>query len=116
MFPAVYGETVTRQRGVAVTDPYSGEATGLDWTAPATLAIDGCGVASGTSVDPNLDARDMVVSDFTIYAPADADVTPADRLVIRSLVCEVVGRPFAWRSPFTGWEPGKVIQANVVEG
>ena len=114
LFP--YGETVTRQRGVLVEDPYSGSDSSLDWETPAELDIAGCGVAAGTTLDPNVDARDMVVSDFTVYAPAGADVEPHDRVIVRGFVCEVVGRPFVWRSPFTGWAPGLVVQANVVEG
>jgi hypothetical protein len=112
----VIGETVTRLRGVATDDPYSSEDTVLDWTTPAELDIPGCAVASGPTADPNIDARDMVVSDFTVYAPAGTEVWPVDRVVIRGFVCEVVGRPFDWRSPFTGREPGVVILANVVEG
>lgn len=114
MFP--HGETVTRRRGAPVTDPYSGEETGVDWSTPTDVDIAGCAVAIGSTDDPTMVARDAVVSDFTVYAPPGTAVLPSDRLVIRSLVCEVVGRPFEWRSPFTGWEPGVVVHANVVEG
>lgn len=110
------GETVTRLRGVATEDPYSGEDSALDWSDPAELDIPGCAVASGPTSDPNLDARDMVVSDFTVYAPAGTEVFPSDRVIVRGFVCEVVGRPFDWVSPFTGRTPGVVILANVVEG
>ena len=110
------GETVTRLRGVLVVDPYSGEDSVLDWETPGELDVPGCGVAAGSTDDPNLDARDAVVSDFTVYAPAGSDVEPADRVIIRGFICEVVGRPFEWRSPFTGWAPGLVVKANVVEG
>ena len=111
-----YGETVTRLRGAAVSDPYSGESTGTDWSDPDSLDIDRCAVALGSSDDPNLVARDAVVSDFTVYAPPGSDILASDRLVIRGLTCEVVGRPFDWRSPFTGWQPGLAVKANVVEG
>lgn len=111
-----FGETVTRLRGVAVDDPYSDEDTAFDWDAADELDIPGCGVAAGTTTDPNLDARDMVVSDFTVYAPAGTEVFPSDRVIVRGFICEVVGRPFEWRSPYTGWTPGVVVQANVVEG
>lgn len=111
-----FGETVTRVRGAAVDDPYSGEDSSYDWDAADELDIPGCGVAAGLTTDPNMDARDMVVSDFTIYAPPATEVFPSDRVIVRGLVCEVVGRPFEWRSPYTGWTPGVVVQANVVEG
>jgi len=112
----VIGETITRQRGVAVADPYSGESNGLDWTTPTTAAVAGCAVAIGSTGDPNMDARDAVASDFTVYAPADADIAPADRLVIRTLTCEVVGRPFVWTNPMTGRVAGLVVRADVLEG
>lgn len=111
-----FGETVTRVRGVTVDDPYSGEDTAFDWDAATELDIPGCGVAAGPTTDPNFDARDMVVSDFTVYAPAGTEVFPSDRVIVRGFACEVVGRPFEWRSPYTGWTPGVVVQANVVEG
>ena len=59
-----YGETVTRLRATAANDPYSGEATGSDWSTPDELDIDGCGVAAGGSTEPLLAARNAVDSDF----------------------------------------------------
>lgn len=111
-----HGETVTRQRATAVVDPYSGESTELDWSTPDTLAIDGCAVASGGSLEPVEAARNAVDSDFDVLAPFGSDVRSTDRLVIRGLVCEVVGRPFDWASPFSGWQAGMVIQAKIREG
>lgn len=114
MFAA--GETVTRRRGTPVLDPYSQEETGTDWKTPDDLEILDCAVADGGSLEPLEDARNAVVSDFDVIAPFGSDVTARDRLVIRGLVCEVVARPFDWRSPFTGWQPGTVIKAKIVEG
>lgn len=110
------GETVTRQRGVPVTDPYSDEVTDLDWTTPAELPIDGCGVADGGSLEPVQDARNAVDSDFDVILPPGSDVTSKDRLVVRGLVCEVAGRPFDWLNPLTGWQPGMIAQAKIREG
>lgn len=111
-----YGETVTRQRGVAVTDPYSGEATGTSWTTPDELDIDGCGVADGGSLEPLENARNAVDSDFDVIMPSGSDVLATDRLVVRGLTCEVAGRPFDWSSPLTGWQPGMVVRAKIREG
>lgn len=111
-----YGETIVRQRATAVTDPYSDESEAEDWTTPDSLTITGCGIADGGSLEPTQDARNAVESDFDVIAPYGVDVTPADRLVVRGLTCQVVGRPFDWRNPFTGWEPGTVIRAKIVEG
>jgi len=111
-----FGEAVTRQRGVATTDPYSGEATGTDWSTPTTLVIPRCAVADGGSLEPLQDARNAVESDFDVILPYGSDVTAADRLVVRGLVCEIQGRPFDWLNPFTGWEAGMVARCKVVEG
>lgn len=111
-----YGETVTRQRATAVTDPYSTESTGLDWTTPAEEDIDNCGVADGGSLEPVEAARNAVDSDFDVILPAGSDVTAQDRLVIRGLVCEVAGRPFDWVSPFSGWAPGMIARAKIRKG
>lgn len=111
------GETVTRVRAPAVADPYSGEASSFDWDEATETDITDCAVWAGSTGDPTQDTRpDMTVSDYTIAAPATADVLATDRVRIRGLLCEVVGHPFLWRSPFTGWEPGLIVQANVVTG
>jgi hypothetical protein len=111
-----YGETVTRLRATTVTDPYSGEETSIDWGDPDGLAIDGCAVADGGSLEPLQDARNAVESDFDVLAPFGSDVLATDRLVVRGLTCEVQGRPFDWHHPMTGWEPGMVVKAKIVEG
>jgi uncharacterized protein (DUF1501 family) len=111
-----YGETVTRLRGIPVSDPYSEEVTGLDWTNPIEQAFDGCAVWDTGSVEPVVAGGDPVLSDFTAALPAGADVTPQDRIRIRGLVCEVVGRPFDWTNPFTGWNPGVIVNAKIKEG
>lgn len=111
-----FGETVTRLRATPATDPYSGEATGLDWSSPSSLTIEGCGFNPGQSSEPLQDARNAVITQPEVYAPPGSDVLPGDRLVVRGVTYEVDGRPAAWRSPFTGWEPGMVIALKDVEG
>lgn len=113
MFP--YAETVQVLTGVAATDPYSGEATGLDWSTP-TERDELCAVADGGSTEPLQDARNSIVSDFDLIFDHNPEVSPAERVRVRGLICDVVGRPFLWRSPFTGWEPGTVVRVKVVEG
>lgn len=111
-----HGETVTRLRGTPTLDPYSGESTGIDWTNPDTLPIPGCGVGDGGSLEPLREARNSVESDYDILAPYGSDVLAGDRVIVRGLTCDVIGRPFPWRHPMTGWEPGTVIRAKIVEG
>lgn len=111
-----HGETVTRQRAASVTDPYSGEATDLDWSLMTSLPIDGWGIDDSASSEPTQDARNAVVTDFVLYRSEPADVLPGDRVVVRGFVCNVVGRPAKWRNPMTGWDAGFVVRANIVEG
>lgn len=111
-----HGETVTRQRGTATGDPYSGENTLISWVAPDELEIAGCAFNPGVSTEPLQDRRNAVLTRPQVYAPPDADVLSGDRLVVRGDTYEVVGRPADWRSPFTGWAPGLVIELELVEG
>lgn len=114
MFP--HGETVTRLRATTTSDPYSGESIAADWSNPSILEIAGCGIGSAGSIESVQVDRNPVTSDFDVVAPAGADIEAGDRLVIRGLICDVQGRPFAWRSPFSGWAPGMVVRAKIVEG
>lgn len=111
-----HGETVTRQRGVATVDPYSGEATGVDWTTPDELEIPGCAFNPGRSTEPVQDARTAVITEPEVYAPFGSDVRAGDRLVVRGVTFDVQGNPGDWRSPFTGWEAGMAIPLKRTEG
>lgn len=110
------GEDVTRQRGVAVVDPYSEESTALDWTTPATVTYPRCAVWQETSTEPTQDGRAAVITVTKVALPADADVRSADRFVARGKTYEVQGEPEIWHSPFTGWEPGVVVTGRLVAG
>lgn len=115
-----HGETVVRLRAPMVFDPYSATDTLAEWddedNPPSELPLHGVGVADGGSIEPEQDARNSVESDFDVIVAAGTDVLPTDRLRIRGLVCEVQGRPFDWLNPFTGWQPGMVVKAKIVEG
>lgn len=119
-----YGETVTLQTAGTTTDPYTGDpvsawelSDGQMWTtAPASVDVPGVAVADGGSIEPLEDARNSVESDFDLMFPADAEVTAQNRIVVRGLTCEVSGRPFLWRNPFTGWTPGLVVKVKIKEG
>lgn len=112
-----YGETVTRLRAVAVVDPYSGEATGEDWTTPDTLDIPGCAFDPGGSSEPLDVGRASVVTQPTLYHPStDLDVTAQDRIEVRGRTWQVDGDPAVYRNPYTGWEAGTAIRLKAVEG
>ena len=108
-----YAEPVTIQSPGTITDRYGNETT--DWSTPTERA-ESCGVADGGSTEPLQDARNAVDSDFDLIFDHDPGISSADRVVVRGLTCEVAGRPFLWRSPFTGWEPGTIVRVKVREG
>ena len=98
-----------------IVDPYSGEPV-VSWDTPTVVPVRGCGVEPRPSTEPVQDARNSVVSGFTLYLPPDVAITAGSRVRVRGLVHEVLGEPAAWRSPFTGWAPGVVVQTRRVEG
>ena len=111
-----HGETVTVLTGTPVTDPYSGEQTGTDWNNPAAIDVSGVAVEPRPSQEPIQDARNAVTSGFTLYMPPGVVVGPANRVTVRGATYDVLGEPALWRSPFTGWEPGIVVQVGRTEG
>lgn len=103
-------ETVTRLRAGTVTDPYSGVAV-PDWTTPASADITTLAPAEPRPSDePVQNARNAVVSGWTLYLPESADVTAADRVRVRGVVHSVLGAPASWRGA------GLVVQCGLVEG
>ena len=111
-FPA--GETVTRLRAPLVTDRYGNLVR--DWEQAERLDIPGCGVAPRTSDEETEQGRQGVIVGIAVYAPTGTDITPHDRMEVRGEVWEVVGEVADWRSPFTGWAPGVVVNLSRMEG
>ena len=111
-----HGEPVTVLTAGFDDDPYSTDLTrSWEWT-PSEVVVEGVAVAPGGSTEPLEVGRNAVDSDFDLFMPADAVVTHDNRVVVRGLTCDVVGRPFRWSSPFTGWTPGLVVQCKIREG
>jgi hypothetical protein len=110
-----YGETVQVLTAGTTTDPYSGQSAS-DWTSPTSVDVPGVAVEPRPSGEPLQDARNQVVSGFTLYMPAGAIITAANRVVVRGATYNVLGEPAVWHSPFTGWEPGIVVQVERSEG
>lgn len=105
-------ETVVRVRAGAVADPYSGE-TALTWDEAEVSKLDITTLAPPEprpSQEPVQDARNAVVSGWTLYLPADADVTSADRMRVRGVDYPVQGAPAVWGTR------GMVVQAFGTEG
>jgi hypothetical protein len=103
-------ETVTRLRAGTATDPYSGELV-ESWTSPLESDIETLAPAEPRpSGEPVQDARNAVVSGWTLYLPESADVTARDRLRVRGVVHSVLGEPAVWLGG------GIVVQCERVEG
>lgn len=124
VIPFPHGETVTIQTAGTTTDPYSGDPTpawelgvGQTWmTAPSQVTVAGVGIEPRPSSEPVENARNSVVSGYTLYLPPGTSVTAQNRVVVRGGTYNVLGDPATWRSPFTGWEPGIVVQVGRTEG
>lgn len=69
-----------------------GDPVGVD---AAPRPVDGCLVAPGSSIE-NSDHANQVTTDLTLYAPIDADILPADRVIVRGDTYEVDGYPQRW--------------------
>jgi hypothetical protein len=110
-------ETVTVLTPGTITNPYSGEDT-PSWTVPPSSSVDVPGVAvePRPSGEPVQDARNAVVSGFTLYLPSEAVVTAHSRVVVRGGTYDVIGEPAVWQSPFSDWAAGTVVQVQRVEG
>ena len=111
-----FGETVVRERGTPVVDPYSQETTGLDWSAPTTLDVEGAAIGPSSTSEVTTDDRGQVITSMSLYCQSGLDIKPADRIRARSGLWDVVGEELAWSNPFTGWAPGSEYQLRRVAG
>jgi hypothetical protein len=112
-----YGETVTVLTADTTLDPYSNENV-PDWTKPPATStpVSGVAVEPRPSGEPLQDARNQVTSGFTLYFPAGTAITAQNRVTVRGTTYGVLGEPAVWKSPFTGWAPGVVVQVERTEG
>ena len=110
-----HGESVDVLTAGTVTDPYSGEST-PSWDTSTEVSFSGIAVEPRPSSEPVQDARNAVTSGYTLYGFPVGSVTAANRVRVRGVVYEVLGDPADWRSPFTGWAPGLVVQCGRTAG
>lgn len=113
MFAA--GETVTVWSPGSSVDPYSQEPV-EDWENPVPNYVSHVAVEPRPSTEPSQEARNAVVSGFTLYMPTGTAITARSKVTVRGARYDVLGDPAAWASPFTGWEPGIVVQVGRTEG
>lgn len=105
MFP--YGKTVTI---ISQTVDNFG-----DRTDGSSTVVDDCAVYQTPGVE-QVGGQDTVVYDLTVILPPGTSVSSTDRVTIDGVTYEVASEPIAWRSPFTGTEPGVQITARKVTG
>ena len=106
------GETVVIVTPAKDADAYSGDPA----TDESEVAVDGVAVEPRPSSEPQQDARNAVTSGFTLYLPAGTVIGPENAVRVRGGTFSVLGEPAVWRSPFTGWEPGVIVQCERTEG
>lgn len=111
-----HGETVTRLRATPKLDPYSGEASGKDWSDPDQLLIPGVALGPGTTAEAVVDARNEVVTTATLYGEVGMDIVAGDRIRARGVLWEVDGDLEEYRHPMTGWQAGATANLKKVEG
>lgn len=94
----LFDKAVTRLRGTPVEDPYSGEETDTDWSAPDRLLIPQAEVQPlQGQMDPALTFdRETVTTRYWLYAPGAPDVLDTDRLEYAGEVYEIDGDVQRW--------------------
>lgn len=116
-----FGETVWVLPRTATGVDVHGNQT-VSWPDSPSHAdavqVDNVAVAGRVRLDnePDLPNREAVITRFDVYMPAGTDVKAVDRMWIRGDVYDVVGEPFAWRSPYSGREPGVQATVERIEG
>lgn len=90
--------TIERLRPVLIPDGHGN--TVPDWSQPPdVLPIGGCSVQPAGATEENLQSRDTILREWTVFAPRFADVTATDRVRWDGIDYEVTGVPAAWDSP-----------------
>lgn len=122
--PWPFGETVVRIRRTPVLGP-GGKPVRDERGQPAYTEqetdVPGCVVAPRQESPPvggsEQQARDTVITGWTVYAPSGSDFGTTDRVRIRGEVCDITGEPGDWgRSPFTGLAGPVQFAADRVTG
>lgn len=105
----VLGETVTVLTAGTVVDPYSSKPA-ESWDVPTERTVTTVApLEPRPSSEPQQDARNAVVSGWTLYLPAGDPISPRDRVRVRGEVFPVQGDP-------ADWGVGVVVQAFRTEG
>lgn len=86
-------QTITRVRPTTTTDAHGNEAA--DWDDANELVIRYCSVQPGAT-EEDLQNREGVLIQWTVYAPAGADVRATDAVDFQGVRYAVDGEPKRW--------------------
>lgn len=86
--------TIAVLRAPMVPGDY-GSGTTPDWSQAASRAVSGCSVQPAPSDEFTVD-RDTFITRWQVFAPADADVRPTDRIEWNNDTYEVDGDVLRW--------------------
>lgn len=103
------GETIAVLTAGTTTDPYSGEPA-EDWDNPTGRDVTTIApLEPRPSDEPVADARNALVSGWTLYLPPGDPITRLNRVRVRGVEYPVQGEP-------ADWGVGVVVQAFKTEG
>lgn len=91
------------------TDVYGDPAA----TSETTTPIPGAHAWPTTTTDINGPGRDGITVSLDLWVPAGFDLAPTDLVSVGGVRYRIVGDAGAqaeYRHPFTGWNPGSVVQ------
>jgi hypothetical protein len=88
------------------------DAFGNDVYTTIQTTLDGV-FAPGPSVE-QVQGRDVVTTQPTVYLPTGTDASAVDSLTIDGLAYEIDGEPNVWPpNPFTGWQPAYSVEVKL---
>ena len=103
------GETVVVLSPGTVTDPYSNQPA-ESWDTPTERTVTTIApLEPRPSLEPVQEARNAVMSGWTLYLPSGDPIRRTDRVRVRGEVYPVQGEP-------ADWGMGVVVQAFRTEG
>jgi len=112
MIDFLFGETVLRIQPGEKHNPLAPNRPHPDWNNPIITEIPNCIVYPSTTDETQDVGRDTLIEALTVLLPPGTELHHHDRLEIRGKTYDVNGEPFAFRSPFDGWEPGVQARAE----
>lgn len=81
---------------------------------PVEEYVSGVAVAPRFSEENNRGQATVAVG-LSLFMPEGTVVHPSAEIEVRGEVFQVVGEPFDWLNPFTGWRPGVQVDLERAE-